>query len=86
MRFVVLDMGNGVDRLLDSELITISAAFKQARIHGSFSIDCPPPRFFDLATEALVNMGFDRREITHMTAYARAIDERTTEIVVWYPQ
>lgn len=85
LRFVVFDMGNGVHRVGDRELISMSEAKAVTGLNGSLPIDYPPGRFFDLATQALVQLGFERRNIQHMTACSRSIDERTTEVFAWCP-
>ena len=86
LRFVVRDLGNGVDRLESYELIPLD----QARIETSlpdrteiyFTQDC---RLDDMGKLAFTSMGFDcdRDCAGLLKVFARPIDDRTLELTLW---
>lgn len=84
IRFVVQDMGNGVDRLVDASLIPRREAIDERDHDGREKISHPyPKRINDMRFDAWRSLGVSTGLIPtfRCEGWVRAIDERTYEVV-----
>ncbi len=86
LRYVVRDVGNGVDRLEAYELIPIDQALVETSLPDRTEIYFEPnDRLDDFGKLAFSSLGFecDGDSAGLLKVFARPIDERTLEITLW---
>lgn len=87
LRFVAQDMGNGVRRLLSSELVPLDQAKAEATHSGRQALQLPPPEWLvDLSFSALESMGIDtdRSSRARMpVVYSHPISDDMIELLCW---
>lgn len=88
IRYVVRHMGNGVQRILSSEIVPLEDLKAEARTGSRYQVPFPPPSWIrDIGVCALEAIGIepsriDRNRIT-VEAFIRPIDDTTIEVIGW---
>ena len=82
-RFVLRDMGNGVDRIEMPELIPLEAAKEEAGLHGRTALPMQTcMRIVDACSVALPTGCSDCSDCIQ-AGFVRAIDEYAIELILW---
>lgn len=84
LRYIVRDMGNGVDRIELAEPLVLDQALIEASLPGrhKISIDAGS-RMASLATIAVQAIGFEPEDHCILDGIARPLDEYSVEVICW---
>lgn len=88
IRYVVRDMGNGVHRVLSSEMVPLDALKAEANTGGRYHVPFPPPSWLrDIGIAALEATGVEPsptpRNRIAVEVFIRPIDDDTIEVIGW---
>lgn len=86
IKFIVQDMGNGVDRVVSASLIPVDEAEVEATHQDWVPLNSPhPARYFSLGAAAAASLGADPSGATpyDCTGFVRTLSDRMVEIICW---
>lgn len=88
IRYVVRHMGNGVHRILSSEMVPLEELRAEAKTGGRYQVPFPPPSWMrDIGVAALEAIGIEpspiQRNRVTVEAFIRPIDDATIEVIGW---